>query len=107
MPSDRETLTTLANDLRRLGRNRTADELNDIIALAARKRWSATVLLEHIVAAELGRKTAPQRREPAQARPARTLQTARRLELGLAHRAGAARSRAHPHARLPRPPART
>ena len=56
MPSDRETLTTLANDLRRLGLNRTADELNDIIALAARKRWSATVLLEHIVAAELEEK---------------------------------------------------
>ena len=53
MPSDRELLTTLANDLRRLGLNRTADELNDIIAQAARKRWSATVLLEHIVAAEL------------------------------------------------------
>ena len=56
MPSDRETLTTLANDLRRLGLNRTADELNDIIAQAARKRWSATVLLEHIVAAELEEK---------------------------------------------------
>ena len=56
MPSDRELLTTLANDLRRLGLNRTADELNDIIAQAARKRWSATVLLEHIVAAELEEK---------------------------------------------------
>ena len=56
MPSDRETLTTLANDLRRLGLNRTADELNDIIAQAARKRWSATVLLEHIVATELEEK---------------------------------------------------
>ena len=39
--------------LRRLGLNRTADELNDRIAEATRKRWSATVLLEHIVAAEL------------------------------------------------------
>ena len=53
MPSDRTPRTTLATDLRRLGLNRTADELNDRIAEAARKRWSATVLLEHIVAAEL------------------------------------------------------
>ena len=30
---------------------RTADELNDRIAEATRKRWSATVLLKHIVAA--------------------------------------------------------
>ena len=40
-------------NLRRLGFNRTADDLNDLIAQAARKRSSATVLLEHIVAAEL------------------------------------------------------
>ena len=53
MPSDRTPRTTLATDLRRLGLNRTADELNDRIAEATRKRWSATVLLEHIVAAEL------------------------------------------------------
>ena len=56
MPSDRKTPTTLATDLRRLGLNRTADELNDIIAQSTRKRWSATVLLEHIVAAELEEK---------------------------------------------------
>ena len=54
MPSaDTTTTTTLATDLRRLGFNRTADDLNDLIAQAARKRSSATVLLEHIVAAEL------------------------------------------------------
>ena len=54
MPSaNATTTTTLASDLRRLGFNRTADELNDLIAQAARKRWSATVLLEHIAAAEL------------------------------------------------------
>ncbi len=56
MPSDRKTPTTLATDLRRLGLNRTADELNDIIAQSTRKRWSATVLLEHIIAAELEEK---------------------------------------------------
>ena len=50
MPSDRTALTTLATDLRRLGLNRTADELNDRIAEATSKRWSATVLLEHLVA---------------------------------------------------------
>ena len=56
MPSDRKNPTTLATDLRRLGLNRTADELNDIIAQSTRKRWSATVLLEHILAAELEEK---------------------------------------------------
>ncbi len=54
MPSaDTTTTTTLATNHRRLGFNRTADDLNDLIAQAARKRSSATVLLEHIVAAEL------------------------------------------------------
>ena len=53
MPSANTTPTTLATDLRRLGLNRTADDLNDRIAAATRKRWSPTVLLEHLVAAEL------------------------------------------------------
>ena len=53
MPSDNTTPTTLATDLRRLGLNRTAEDLNDIIATATRKRWATTALLEHIVAAEL------------------------------------------------------
>ena len=52
MPSD-DTTTTLPNDLQRLGLNRTADQLDDLIAQATRKRWSATVLLERIVADEL------------------------------------------------------
>ena len=57
MPSDdTTTTTTLQTDLRRLGLNYTADQLNDLIALATRKRWSHTVLLEHIVAAELQEK---------------------------------------------------
>ena len=45
--------TTLMNDLRRLGLLRTAEDLNDILARATRLRWSPTVLLEHIVTAEL------------------------------------------------------
>ena len=53
MPSDNTTPMTLPTDLRSLGLNRTAEDLNDIIATAARKRWSATVLLEHVAAAEL------------------------------------------------------
>ena len=57
MPSDDTTTTTkLQTDLRRLGLNYTADQLNDLIALATRKRWSHTVLIEHIVAAELEEK---------------------------------------------------
>ena len=53
MPSDNTTPTTLPTELRRLGLNRTAEDLDDLIALATRKRWSAAVLLEHLVAAEL------------------------------------------------------
>ncbi len=54
MPSDNAPLTTtLATDLRRLGLLRTADDLNDRIAEATRKRWSPTVLLERLVADEL------------------------------------------------------
>ena len=53
MPSADTTTTTLQTDLRRLGFNHTADQLNDLIAGATRKRWSATVLLERIVADEL------------------------------------------------------
>jgi len=53
MPSDETPPTTLQTDLRRLGFNRTADDLNDLVATATRKRWSTTVMLEHIVAAEL------------------------------------------------------
>ena len=53
MPSDDTPTTSLATDLRRLGLLRTADDLNDRIAEATRKRWSPTVLLEHLVADEL------------------------------------------------------
>ena len=54
MPSDdTTTTTTLQTDLRRLGFTHTADQLNDLIAVATRKRWSPTVLLERIVADEL------------------------------------------------------
>ena len=57
MPSDATPPTTLQTDLRRLGFTRTADDLNDLVATATRKRWSTTVLLEHIVAAELVQQT--------------------------------------------------
>ena len=53
MPSADTTTTTLATDLQRLGFNHTADQLNDLIAEATRKRWSATVLLERVVGDEL------------------------------------------------------
>ena len=52
MPSENTNPTTLATELRRLGLVRTADDLNDLIAQATRKRWSPAVLLEHLVAAE-------------------------------------------------------
>ena len=53
MTSDAAAPTTLENDLRRLGLHRTADDLDDRIAEAARKRWSPAVLLERLVADEL------------------------------------------------------
>lgn len=53
MPSDETSPKTLENDLRRLGLHHTADSLDDRIAEATRKRWSAAVLLERIAAAEL------------------------------------------------------
>ena len=57
MPSDdTTTATTLQTDLRRLGFRHTADQLNDLVAEATRKRWSPTVLLERIVADELEEK---------------------------------------------------
>ena len=52
MPSP-DVPTTLTSDLRRLGLLRTTEDLNDILARATRHRWSPTVLLEHIVTAEL------------------------------------------------------
>ena len=103
MPSANTTPTTLATDLRRLGLNRTADDLNDRIAAATRKRWSPTVLLEHLVAAEL---------EDRQRRSVERRLTCARLgrfkpladwDPDWPHRTGPARSRTHPLPRLPRP----
>lgn len=45
--------TTLTTELRQLGLNRTAEDLDDLIAHATRKRWSPVALLEHLAAAEL------------------------------------------------------
>ena len=53
MSSRAASTTTLPNNLRRLGFPRTADDLNDLIARATRQRWSPTVFLAHVVAAEL------------------------------------------------------
>ena len=50
---DAPPTTTLTSNLRRLGLLRTAEDLNDILARATQRRWSPTVLLEHVVTAEL------------------------------------------------------
>ena len=61
MPSDdTTTATTLQTDLRRLGFSHTADQLNDLIAEATRKRWSPTVLLESHRRRRTRRKAPPQ-----------------------------------------------
>ena len=53
MPSPDDPTTTLTSNLRRLGCLRTAEDLNDVLARATQHRWSPTVLLEHVVTAEL------------------------------------------------------
>ena len=53
MPSPDDPTTTLTTNLRRLGLLRTAEDLNDLLARATQRRWSPTVLLEHIVTTEL------------------------------------------------------
>ena len=103
MPSDETPPTTLETNLRRLGFNRTADDLNDLVALATRKRWSTTVMLEHIVGAELeDRQRRSVERRLTCARLG-SLQAPRRLGLELADRLRPPRPRTHPHPRLPRP----
>lgn len=43
---------SLADSLRSLGLHHTASELDDLLSLAARKRWSAAQLLEHLAQQE-------------------------------------------------------
>ena len=98
-PRPTQIPTTLATDIRRLGLNRTADDLNDIIATATRKRWGTTALLEHIAAAELE----PDSAEASSAvtcTGTRTLQAPRRLGLALADHPRPPRPRTHSHPRL-------
>ena len=45
-------MTTLAESLKAIGLTHTAAELDDLVALATKRRWNATQLLEHIVDAE-------------------------------------------------------
>jgi DNA replication protein DnaC len=45
-------VTALADALRAIGLAHTAAELDDLVALATKRRWNATQLLEHIVQAE-------------------------------------------------------
>jgi len=45
-------VTALPDALRAIGLTHTAAELDDIVALATKRRWNATQLLEHIVEAE-------------------------------------------------------
>jgi DNA replication protein DnaC len=45
-------MTALAESLKAVGLAHTAAELDDLVALATKRRWNATQLLEHIVEAE-------------------------------------------------------
>ncbi|MBZ0237057.1 MAG: IS21-like element helper ATPase IstB [Deltaproteobacteria bacterium] len=45
-------MTTLTESLKAIGLAHTAAELDDLVALATKRRWNATQLLEHIVEAE-------------------------------------------------------
>ena len=45
-------MTPLADQLTALGLRATAAHLDDVLALATKRRWSPTQLLEHLVATE-------------------------------------------------------
>jgi len=49
--------TPLADQLTALGLRDTAAHLDDVVALATKRRWSPTQLLEHLVATELQERT--------------------------------------------------
>lgn len=53
MPSPSTAPATLSDHLRRLGLSRGADDLNDLLARAAKDRWTPVALLEHLATAEL------------------------------------------------------
>lgn len=53
MPSAPTVPTTLSNHLRRLGLTRVAEDLNDLLARAAKDRWTPVALLEQIATIEL------------------------------------------------------
>jgi DNA replication protein DnaC len=53
MPSLPTAPTTLSSQLRRLGLTRVADDLNDLLARAAKDRWTPVALLEALATTEL------------------------------------------------------
>ena len=53
MPSVPTPPATLSSQLRRLGLTRSADDLNDLVARAAKHRWTTVALLEALATAEL------------------------------------------------------
>jgi DNA replication protein DnaC len=53
MPSAPTPPATLSNQLRRLGLTRSAEDLNDLLARAAKDRWTPVALLEALATAEL------------------------------------------------------
>jgi DNA replication protein DnaC len=53
MPSAPTAPATLSNTLRRLGLTRVADDLNDLLARAAKDRWTPVALLERLATTEL------------------------------------------------------
>jgi DNA replication protein DnaC len=53
MPSAPTVPPTLSSQLRRLGLTRSADDLNDLLARAAKDRWTPVALLEALATTEL------------------------------------------------------
>lgn len=53
MPSAPTPPATLSNHLRRLGLTRIAEDLNDLLARAAKHRWTSVALLEALATTEL------------------------------------------------------
>ena len=77
-------MTPLADHLDKLGVHHTARHLDDILALATKRRLGPTEILEHIVEFEQQARAARSLKDPHQEEPAGPLQAHRRLRLDLA-----------------------
>jgi hypothetical protein len=94
------TTTELRAQLTELNLKATAAGLDDLIARAAKSRWSAPQLLEELARIEIRERADPFASAASPAVPHRPLPSHRRFRLELAHQNRPLHHRARPHARL-------